>query len=60
MLGLFSGVLTGKYTPQNPPSGPRGQIYSPEYLTKVNHRTFNMFFFFFCPSGHKDLIKGFL
>ncbi|XXG65907.1 hypothetical protein AAC387_Pa05g3496 [Persea americana] len=32
---IAQGVLTGKYTPQNPPSGPRGQIYTPEYLTKL-------------------------
>nr|DAD39361.1 TPA_asm: hypothetical protein HUJ06_013684 [Nelumbo nucifera] len=29
------GVLTGKYTPQNPPSGPRGRIYTPDFLTKL-------------------------
>lgn len=35
-LFLFSaGALTGKYTPENPPSGPRGRIYTREFLTKV-------------------------
>lgn len=29
------GALTGKYTPENPPTGPRGRIYTPEFLTKV-------------------------
>ncbi|KAL9394755.1 hypothetical protein Peur_014040 [Populus x canadensis] len=32
---IAQGVLTGKYTPENPPSGPRGQIYTPEFLTKL-------------------------
>lgn len=31
----FAGALTGKYTPENPPTGPRGRIYTPEFLTKV-------------------------
>ena len=31
----FEGVLSGKYTPANPPSGPRGRIYTPEFLAKV-------------------------
>lgn len=30
-----AGALTGKYTPENPPTGPRGRIYTPEFLTKV-------------------------
>ncbi len=29
------GVLTGKYTPQNPPPGMRGRRYPPEFLEKV-------------------------
>jgi len=32
---LEKGILTGKYTPDNPPSGPRKRIYSHEYLQKV-------------------------
>ncbi|KAH8509222.1 hypothetical protein H0E87_011111 [Populus deltoides] len=32
---MAQGVLTGKYTPENPPSGPRGKIYTPEFLTKL-------------------------
>ncbi|KAL8138161.1 hypothetical protein V2J09_004162 [Rumex salicifolius] len=32
---LAQGALTGKYTPENPPTGPRGRIYTPEFLTKL-------------------------
>ncbi|XP_011653986.1 uncharacterized oxidoreductase At1g06690, chloroplastic isoform X1 [Cucumis sativus] len=32
---IAQGVLTGKYTPENPPTGPRGRIYTPEFLAKV-------------------------
>ncbi|KAK9011924.1 hypothetical protein V6N11_039997 [Hibiscus sabdariffa] len=32
---IAQGALTGKYTPGNPPSGPRGRIYTPEFLTKL-------------------------
>ena len=32
---LEKGVLTGKYTPDNPPPGPRKRIYSREYLQKA-------------------------
>nr|KJB35998.1 hypothetical protein B456_006G141600 [Gossypium raimondii] len=32
---FVSGALTGKYKPENPPSGPRGRIYTPEFLTKL-------------------------
>ncbi|CAN1190424.1 Uncharacterized oxidoreductase At1g06690, chloroplastic [Linum perenne] len=32
---IAQGALTGKYTPENPPSGPRGRIYTPEVLTKL-------------------------
>ncbi|KAG8501690.1 hypothetical protein CXB51_004719 [Gossypium anomalum] len=32
---IAQGALTGKYKPENPPSGPRGQIYTPEFLTKL-------------------------
>ncbi|KAI5066913.1 hypothetical protein GOP47_0017441 [Adiantum capillus-veneris] len=32
---IGQGVLSGKYTPKNPPSGPRGRIYNKEYLTKA-------------------------
>ncbi|KAG9132202.1 hypothetical protein Leryth_017063 [Lithospermum erythrorhizon] len=32
---IAQGALTGKYTPANPPSGPRGRIYTSEFLTKV-------------------------
>ncbi|MCD9644391.1 hypothetical protein HAX54_032589 [Datura stramonium] len=28
-------ALTGKYTPEHPPAGPGGQIYTPEFLTKL-------------------------
>jgi aryl-alcohol dehydrogenase-like predicted oxidoreductase len=29
---IAQGALTGKYTPENPPTGPRGRIYTPEFL----------------------------
>ncbi|KAJ6796793.1 putative oxidoreductase, chloroplastic-like [Iris pallida] len=29
---IAQGMLTGKYTPENPPTGPRGRIYTPEVL----------------------------
>jgi aryl-alcohol dehydrogenase-like predicted oxidoreductase len=32
---LEMGVLTGKYTPENPPPGVRGRHYRREYLTQV-------------------------
>ncbi|ERM99262.1 uncharacterized oxidoreductase At1g06690, chloroplastic isoform X2 [Amborella trichopoda] len=32
---IAQGILTGKYTPENPPSGPRGRIYTPEFLTQL-------------------------
>ncbi|KAJ4839348.1 hypothetical protein Tsubulata_008287 [Turnera subulata] len=32
---IAQGALTGKYTPQNPPTGPRGRIYTPEVLTEL-------------------------
>ncbi|CAK8565392.1 unnamed protein product [Lathyrus sativus] len=32
---IAQGVLTGKYTPEKPPSGPRGRIYTPEFLTTL-------------------------
>ncbi|XP_020238943.1 uncharacterized oxidoreductase At1g06690, chloroplastic [Cajanus cajan] len=32
---IAQGVLTGKYTPDKPPSGPRGRIYTPEFLTRL-------------------------
>uniref|UniRef100_A0A803QLG4 NADP-dependent oxidoreductase domain-containing protein n=1 Tax=Cannabis sativa TaxID=3483 RepID=A0A803QLG4_CANSA len=32
---IAQGALTGKYTPENPPDGPRGRIYTPEFLTKL-------------------------
>jgi aryl-alcohol dehydrogenase-like predicted oxidoreductase len=32
---LSMGVLSGKYTPENPPSGIRGRRFSPRYLQKV-------------------------
>ncbi|KAF3445037.1 hypothetical protein FNV43_RR14730 [Rhamnella rubrinervis] len=32
---IAQGVLTGKYTPENPPTGPRGRIYTPEFLTRL-------------------------
>lgn len=31
-----TGALTGKYTPENPPKGPRGKLYTPEFLTTVS------------------------
>ncbi|KAK8717150.1 hypothetical protein V6N13_044428 [Hibiscus sabdariffa] len=30
-----AGALTGKYTPENPPTGPRARIYTSEFLTKL-------------------------
>lgn len=32
---LEKGILTGKYTPENPPPGPRSRIYDKEYLTRI-------------------------
>lgn len=32
---IAQGALTGKYTPENPPPGPRGRIYTPEYLREL-------------------------
>jgi aryl-alcohol dehydrogenase-like predicted oxidoreductase len=32
---LAKGMLTGKYTPENPPPGLRARRYSPSYLAKV-------------------------
>jgi aryl-alcohol dehydrogenase-like predicted oxidoreductase len=32
---LAKGVLTGKYTPDNPPPGPRSRIYDRERLTQI-------------------------
>ncbi|KAK6917991.1 NADP-dependent oxidoreductase domain [Dillenia turbinata] len=32
---IAQGALTGKYTPENLPSGPRRRIYTPEFLTKL-------------------------
>ena len=32
---LEMGILTGKYTPDNPPSGSRRRQYSPDYLRRV-------------------------
>lgn len=38
---IYSGALTGKYTPENPPTGPRGRIYTPEFLTGVSSYSYN-------------------
>lgn len=32
---IAQGVLSGKYTPEKPPTGPRGNTYTPEFLTKL-------------------------
>ncbi|PKI77297.1 hypothetical protein CRG98_002242 [Punica granatum] len=32
---IAQGALTGKYTPENLPTGPRGRIYTPEFLIKL-------------------------
>jgi aryl-alcohol dehydrogenase-like predicted oxidoreductase len=32
---IASGILTGKYTPENPPSGPRGRRYNAQYLESL-------------------------
>ncbi|KAF6147320.1 hypothetical protein GIB67_009803 [Kingdonia uniflora] len=32
---IAQGALTGKYTPENPPTGPRGRIYTPEFFTQL-------------------------
>ncbi|XP_027346860.1 uncharacterized oxidoreductase At1g06690, chloroplastic isoform X1 [Abrus precatorius] len=32
---IAQGVLTGKYTPDKPPTGPRSRIYTPEFLTRL-------------------------
>lgn len=32
---IAQGVLTGKYTPENPPTGPRANTYTPEFLSKL-------------------------
>ncbi|XP_020275776.1 uncharacterized oxidoreductase At1g06690, chloroplastic-like isoform X1 [Asparagus officinalis] len=43
---MAQGILTGKYTPERPPTGPRGKVYTPEYLTKVR-RLFTVFLVFY-------------
>ncbi len=32
---IEKGLLTGKYTPDHPPAGARGRIYSRDYLTQI-------------------------
>lgn len=32
---IAQGALTGKYTPEKTPTGPRGRIYTAEFLTKL-------------------------
>ncbi|MBN1286853.1 MAG: aldo/keto reductase [Anaerolineae bacterium] len=32
---LAKGMLTGKYTPENPPPGPRGSLYTRAYLARL-------------------------
>lgn len=32
---IAQGALTGKYTPANPPTGPRGRIYTSAFLSKL-------------------------
>ncbi|KAL5791674.1 hypothetical protein ACOSP7_000268 [Xanthoceras sorbifolium] len=32
---IAQGALTGKYTPENTPTGPRGRIYTREFLAKL-------------------------
>ncbi|XWS41024.1 hypothetical protein CRYUN_Cryun17cG0045600 [Craigia yunnanensis] len=32
---IAQGALTGKYTPENPPTRPRARIYTPEFLIKL-------------------------
>ncbi|KAK3183353.1 hypothetical protein Dsin_030639 [Dipteronia sinensis] len=32
---IAQGALTGKYTSENTPTGPRGRIYTPEFLRKL-------------------------
>ncbi|KAF7001164.1 hypothetical protein CFC21_016887 [Triticum aestivum] len=32
---IAQGALTGKYTPANPPTGPRGRIYTSDFLSKL-------------------------
>ncbi|MGC9399473.1 MAG: aldo/keto reductase [Anaerolineae bacterium] len=32
---IAKGILTGKYTPENPPPGPRRRIYPPERLAQI-------------------------
>lgn len=32
---LAQGMLTGKYTPDNPPPGPRSRLYPPDYLARI-------------------------
>ncbi|KAF2302234.1 hypothetical protein GH714_033828 [Hevea brasiliensis] len=34
---IAQGALTGKYTPENLPTGPRSRIYTPEFLIKLQH-----------------------
>ncbi|EFJ16827.1 hypothetical protein SELMODRAFT_115664, partial [Selaginella moellendorffii] len=33
---IAQGILSGKYTPSNPPKGPRGGIYNAEFLSKLS------------------------
>eukprot|EP00246_Nothoceros_aenigmaticus_P002298 TRINITY_DN1313_c0_g1_i3.p1 TRINITY_DN1313_c0_g1~~TRINITY_DN1313_c0_g1_i3.p1 ORF type:complete len:373 (-),score=60.02 TRINITY_DN1313_c0_g1_i3:233-1351(-) len=32
---IGQGILSGKYSPENPPTGPRGKIYTREFLIQV-------------------------
>jgi aryl-alcohol dehydrogenase-like predicted oxidoreductase len=32
---LAKGLLTGKYTPENPPVGTRGRLFRPDYLARI-------------------------
>ncbi|MCX6030884.1 MAG: aldo/keto reductase [Chloroflexi bacterium] len=32
---LAKGLLTGKYTPENPPAGARGRMFRPDYLARI-------------------------
>jgi aryl-alcohol dehydrogenase-like predicted oxidoreductase len=32
---LAKGLLTGKYTPENPPAGTRGRLFRPDYLARI-------------------------
>lgn len=55
MICGVSGALTGKYSPENTPSGVRGKIYTSEFFKKVSGHHLHKWNFLFL-----DLVPNFL